>query len=669
MKATDQTRLRSPRPAANLGAAGAWCLAAVLFAPLGAMAGTNIIVVNSTADGVDEFSGSCTLREAIRNANLNQSSPIAGECAAGSASLTDVIVLSSGQTYQLTLPNNATNPDETGDLDIDQSLPVGIDVRIETDGAAAATVRQTINGQRVLENGGDGVELHNLVITGGSVDGAGGGVLNSGGFMVLTSVQVLSNSANAGGGIYNDSGVLRIVDSSVELNSATLIGGGGVYNTGVVGAMEVSGSLLRANAAPAGGAIFSNGSQVVIQLQSMLNLNQSSAGNGGAIANLQDSQLIVRDASFDGNMAQGDGGAIYAESSMETAVSDSAFSDNNATVGGAIRATGLPLLNINGSTFLLNSSASDGGAISASFVEVRQSRLEGNEAFFGNGGAIHAEVGGQLRDNSLVRGNSAVDGGGLHVQVLELVDSQVENNSASGNGGGVYISNRALIEQARISQNSAINGGGIYLRENSIFVSELRRLLVAENLASAQGGGLWLGSDALIGNATVTLNGATAGGGLYIHENADATAVNLSLIGHLSGQDLHKFGTLTLQNSIISTPGQSDCLMGLNNPTITSLGNNIADDASCLGLIQPTDLNNTNPLVEPLADSGGNTLTYAPMAGSPALDAGNSAACAADPVLAVDQRGGVRPSNGSCDIGAHERGAVVPADLFADGFE
>jgi CSLREA domain-containing protein len=633
------------------------------------VAGTNTIVVNSTADGVDEFSGTCTLREAVRNANLNQSSPIAGECAAGSASVTDVIVLTSGQTYPLTLPNSAANPDETGDLDIGQSLPVGVDLRIETDGPGAATVHQTIAGQRVFDNHGDSVELHNLVVSGGSVDGAGGGLLNSGGFLVLTSTQVLSNSANAGGGIYNDSGGLRIVDSSVELNNATLIGGGGVFNAGVVGAVEVSGSLLRANTAPAGGAIYSNGSQLVIQLQSMLNLNQTSGGDGGAIANLQDSQLIVRDASFDGNMSMGNGGAIHTESSMVTPVSDSLFSDNNATVGGAIHADGVALLDINGSSFLLNSSASDGGAISATFVVVRQSRLEGNEAFFGNGGAIHASTGGQLRDNSLVRGNSAVDGGGLHVQVLELVDSRVENNSASSNGGGVYISNRALVEQARISQNSAINGGGIYLRDSSIFVSEFRRLLASENLASGQGGGLWLGSDAKIGNATVTLNSATAGGGLYIADDADATAVNLSLIGHLSGQDLHKFGTLTLQNSIISTPGQPDCTMGLNNPTITSLGNNIADDASCFGLTEPTDHNSTNPQLEALADSGGNTLTYAPAADSPAVDAGNSVACGADPVFGVDQRGGARAVGSSCDIGAHERGAVVPADLFADGFE
>lgn len=645
-------------------------LGLTLAVPLLAGAGTNSIVVNSTADTVDEFNGSCTLREALRNANLNQSSPIAGECAMGSATLTDVIILSSGQTYELTLPSSAVNPDETGDLDVDQPEPIATALRIETSGAAQATIRQTVNGQRVLENHGDGVELHNLIITGGSIDGVGGGVLNDQGFLVLTSSNVLSNAANAGGGIYNDRGIVRIVSSEVQLNNATFVGGGGVFNTGFAASVEVTSSLLRGNTGPAGGGIYSDGDTIFIASQSMLNLNQASTGNGGAIVNLADSRLIVRDASFDGNTATGEGGAIHTESSIATLIEDASFVNHNATQGGAIRAIGSPRLELNRTTFLLNSSASHGGAISAAQVRLTQSRLEGNEAFLGNGGAIHATIGGELTDNSLVRGNSAVDGGGLHAQVLELIDSRVENNSASNNGGGVYISNRALVQKARVTENTAAgNGGGIYLRENSIFVSEFQRLLVAENVASADGGGMWLGSDAAIGNTTITLNSASDGGGLYIVEDAEVSAVNMSLVGHLTGQDLFKFGTLTMQNSIISTPGQPDCVMSLSNPTINSLGNNIADDASCFGLNMPTDMNNTNPQIEPLADSGGNTLTYAPAAGSPAINGGDAVACNADPVFGIDQRGAPRPATGSCDIGAHELGSPAPADLFADGFE
>lgn len=47
-------------------------------------------------------------------------------------------------------------------------------------------------------------------------------------------------------------------------------------------------------------------------------------------------------------------------------------------------------------------------------------------------------------------------------------------------------------------------------------------------------------------------------------------------------------------------------------------------------------------------------LTFALLPGSPAIDTGNSAACAAAPVNNLDQRGVVRPQGGGCDLGAFE---------------
>ena len=45
--------------------------------------------------------------------------------------------------------------------------------------------------------------------------------------------------------------------------------------------------------------------------------------------------------------------------------------------------------------------------------------------------------------------------------------------------------------------------------------------------------------------------------------------------------------------------------------------------------------------------------------GSPAIDAGNAAACAAPPVNGSDQRGVLRNMGTSCDIGAYEAPGVV----------
>ena len=57
-----------------------------------------------------------------------------------------------------------------------------------------------------------------------------------------------------------------------------------------------------------------------------------------------------------------------------------------------------------------------------------------------------------------------------------------------------------------------------------------------------------------------------------------------------------------------------------------------------------------DPLLGPLADNGGSTLTHALLPGSPAINAILAGDCA----VATDQRGMARPSGGGCDIGAFE---------------
>jgi hypothetical protein len=50
----------------------------------------------------------------------------------------------------------------------------------------------------------------------------------------------------------------------------------------------------------------------------------------------------------------------------------------------------------------------------------------------------------------------------------------------------------------------------------------------------------------------------------------------------------------------------------------------------------------------------GLTLTHAPLAGSPAIDAGCDAICAAPPVNGADQRGVYLPESAASDVAAHE---------------
>ena len=77
-------------------------------------------------------------------------------------------------------------------------------------------------------------------------------------------------------------------------------------------------------------------------------------------------------------------------------------------------------------------------------------------------------------------------------------------------------------------------------------------------------------------------------------------------------------------------------------------GHNVFSDTPAAPL-DPTDLINTDPLLGPLADNGGPTLTQALLPGSPAIDAGTAVSG-----VTTDQRGVPRPQGNAPDIGAFE---------------
>ena len=98
-----------------------------------------------------------------------------------------------------------------------------------------------------------------------------------------------------------------------------------------------------------------------------------------------------------------------------------------------------------------------------------------------------------------------------------------------------------------------------------------------------------------------------------------------------------------MQNTIVAYNGPANC-----NAALTSNGHNLEDGNTC-GFNATGDQPNTDPLLGPLADNGGDTLTHALLPGSPAIDAG---VCIAE--ITTDQRGVARPQGTTCDIGAYE---------------
>jgi hypothetical protein len=86
--------------------------------------------------------------------------------------------------------------------------------------------------------------------------------------------------------------------------------------------------------------------------------------------------------------------------------------------------------------------------------------------------------------------------------------------------------------------------------------------------------------------------------------------------------------------------------------TIPAGAPNLDSDGSCGASIK------ANPRLAGLQDNGGDTLTHALQAGSPAIDAGDNGICAAAPINNLDQRGYGRPVGPACDLGSFEAGAM-----------
>jgi hypothetical protein len=306
-----------------------------------------------------------------------------------------------------------------------------------------------------------------------------------------------------------------------------------------------------------------------------------------------------------------------------------------------------------------------GGCISAEIdVVLRSSRVTGCSAYgtqYASGGGIFAIYSVALysttvSSNTALSTNGMASGGGIsaHYDNVYVADSTITGNTADGTGslgGGVYALGFSNIVRSTIDHNVADKGGGWYCHR-SFFQSAYCRVensTISGNIARDSGGGLVISdlrAEVVIDNSTVAYNTAQFGhvGGVLLTGTTDAE--------------------ITLQSSIFSNNAAagSDLAADLDTdlPEFPAV-NGGNDLLMTVGRIQPFPAIVGDPLLAPLADNGGQTLTHALLPGSPAIDAGNNVAD-----LATDQRGRSRVSGAEADIGAFE---VQTDAIFASGFD
>ena len=117
---------------------------------------------------------------------------------------------------------------------------------------------------------------------------------------------------------------------------------------------------------------------------------------------------------------------------------------------------------------------------------------------------------------------------------------------------------------------------------------------------------------------------------------------------------------VTLYNSIVAHNSNADCdTIGASSQVDASHGYNLDTDGTCV-----TDGVDNNiaadPLLLPLADNSGDTLTHALQEGSPALDHIALGINGCGTTITTDQRGITRPQFGACDMGAYENAINFP---------
>ena len=251
---------------------------------------------------------------------------------------------------------------------------------------------------------------------------------------------------------------------------------------------------------------------------------------------------------------------------------------------------------------------------------------------------------------TITNGNEAFGGGISNSGNLTVTQCAVTANTASGNGGGIAnVGGTLTVNQSTISGNTAFDGGGLHSQSPGTVT--LTNCTISGNMATTFTGGITIlgfggnATTATLTNCTVASNTGVTEGGIATVDNDNLTAT-----------------TTTLKNNIVANNSNPNLSRIGTNAQVVSQGFNLASDNSVALLNQSTDLNNTNPQLAALANNGGPTATHALMAGSPALDKGNSFG------VATDQRGLPRPSDDinitnagdGADIGAFETQSPTP---------
>ena len=380
--------------------------------------------------------------------------------------------------------------------------------------------------------------------------------------------------------------------------------------------------------------------------------NGDKGEKGGTLAAVGDATLTVKNSEFRNNKGVNGGGIMGGD--INLLVENSYFENNDTKT--------FPLQYPNPSAMPPNRAYGYGGAIytdganrnEADKYQILRNCVFINNVAHGQGGAVYLYG---YRDDEITVENCTFS------QNEVVTVSYAGNSFSTGGGlaiaGGVVGSRtqdlnnviRVLVRNNTFDNNRSYGqGGGFWMLINDNGIAEVANCTFANNQAFAEdptndrtglGGGVAIvttNNNITLNNLTIAKNLAShQGGGIYVNEGNNISMYN-SIVAYNEARNAGEDFNITHNFN-------KEMNAGSNNIQTNEFGT----DERFLGQLTP-NTQTIDPLLEDLADNGGPTQTMALQAGSPAIDAGTNC-------IELDQRNATR--QGACDLGAYEVGGVI----------
>ncbi|SMP76114.1 Cadherin domain-containing protein [Neorhodopirellula lusitana] len=257
-----------------------------------------------------------------------------------------------------------------------------------------------------------------------------------------------------------------------------------------------------------------------------------------------------------------------------------------------------------------------------------------------NGGGILVAVSSNVTiSQSTITNNDGLHGAGIFNDgTLTLTDVTISNNSLlqTGEGGGLYHNGTTTLNRVTIFGNKAEDGAGIFGDTSATGLLSLLNTTISGNTADDEGGGLCLGSDAMISYSTITLNEGKKGGGLHVN-GGGGTVVNLQ-------------ASIIAENIDNNGAAKHDI-----EGDIVSLGENLIGDTEGGDGFHASDILDQESGLLGLADNGGFVMTHALPTSSPAIDA-------VTPGSTTTDARGIARNGANYDMGAYQSTTITNGD-------